>query len=71
MYEYKLTLFYQKKDPYWELSNWYPCEFEYAGIRYKSMEQYMMYQKALIMRDKEAAQDILNTDSQCRSKENM
>ena len=68
MYEYKLILFYQEKDPYWELSNWYPCEFEYAGIRYKSMEQYMMYQKALIMRDKEAAQDILNTDSPAEAK---
>ena len=68
MYEYKLILFYQEKDPYWELSNWYPCEFEYAGIRYKSMEQYMMYQKALIMRDNEAAQDVLNTDSPAEAK---
>ena len=28
------------------LSNWYRCDFSAEGIRYSSMEQYMMYQKA-------------------------
>ncbi len=28
------------------LSNWYLSEFECDGIRFSSMEQYMMYQKA-------------------------
>ena len=55
--------FYQEKDPYWCFSNWYPCKFIYAGREYSSLEQYMMYRKALIMLDYDAANKILATDS--------
>ena len=37
------------------LSQWYPCIFEADGILYQSMEQYMMYQKAVLFRDIEMA----------------
>ncbi len=37
------------------LSNWYRCDFSAEGIRYSSMEQYMMYQKAVLFRDIEMA----------------
>ena len=30
------------------LSNWYLADFSVDGIQYSSMEQYMMYQKALL-----------------------
>lgn len=34
------------------LSNWYPCIFhDKNGVSYTSMEQYMMYQKALLFND--------------------
>lgn len=45
------------------LSNWYRCDFSAEGIRYFSMEQYMMYQKAVLFRDIEMAEQILATDN--------
>ena len=45
------------------LSNWYLSEFNINGIKYSSMEQYMMYQKAICFNDKETSQKILQTDN--------
>lgn len=38
------------------LSNWYLSEFECDGIRFSSMEQYMMYQKAICFGDTKIAE---------------
>lgn len=43
------------------LSNWYLSDFTYANIHFSSMEQYMMYQKAVCFRDKKIASQILKT----------
>lgn len=43
------------------LSNWYMCDFMVDGISFTSMEQYMMYQKAVVFGDKEIAEAILLT----------
>lgn len=43
------------------LSNWYLSDFCVDGIPYSSMEQYMMYQKALLFGDMETAGQILST----------
>lgn len=40
------------------LSNWYLSDFEIEGVQYSSMEQYMMYQKAILFNDWSAAQKI-------------
>lgn len=45
------------------LSNWYLSEFEVNGVQYSSMEQYMMYQKALLFGDMEIAGQILATSN--------
>lgn len=45
------------------LSNWYLSEFEINGIRYSSMEQYMMYQKAVLFNDSDIAGQILQTSN--------
>lgn len=45
------------------LSNWYLADFSVDGIQYSSMEQYMMYQKALLFQDMEIAKQILNTSN--------
>ncbi len=45
------------------LSNWYLSDFEIDGIKYSSMEQYMMYQKAVLFHDHESAQQILETSN--------
>lgn len=44
------------------LSNWYPSEFIVNGAVFSSMEQYMMYKKAVCFHDKEIADKILMTD---------
>lgn len=44
------------------LSNWYLSDFTVDGIGYSSMEQYMMYQKAVLFNDMEIAEQILETD---------
>lgn len=43
------------------LSNWYLSDFCVNNIQYSSMEQYMMYQKALLFDDMEIAEQILST----------
>ena len=45
------------------LSNWYLSDFSVDGIGYSSMEQYMMYQKAVLFKDMEIAEQILATDN--------
>ncbi len=45
------------------LSNWYLSEFTVAGVTFSSMEQYMMYEKALLFQDQETAEKILQTDN--------
>ncbi len=44
------------------LSNWYLSEFDIDGKKFSSMEQYMMYKKAELFQDWEAAEKILATD---------
>ena len=45
------------------LSNWDMSEFTVDGIKFSSMEQYMMYEKALLFQDQETAAKILQTDN--------
>ena len=44
------------------LSNWYLSDFSADGIRFSSMEQYMMYKKAVCFNDTETADRILKTE---------
>lgn len=44
------------------LSNWYLCNFTVDNVTFSSLEQYMMYKKAVIFKDKEMANKILDTD---------
>lgn len=55
----EILFFYEPTGYYGCLSNWYKCNFEYAGIKYTSTEQYMMYQKAIIFHDSNIANKIL------------
>lgn len=43
------------------LSNWYLADFEVDGVKFTSMEQYMMYKKAMLFNDSDVAQEILKT----------
>ena len=50
------------------LSNWYPATFTLNGISFTSVEQYMMYQKAVAFDDKEIAKQILATEDVAKIK---
>ena len=54
--------FYHEYDDYGCFSNWYRADFEYAGRKYTSVEQYMMYQKAAMFGARELAEQIMATD---------
>lgn len=44
------------------LSNWYLSEFTVHSVNFSSMEQFMMYKKAVYFADYDAATKILKTD---------
>ncbi len=44
------------------LSNWYPSVLSIDGIIFFSLEQYMMYKKAICFHDDDIAAKILKTD---------
>lgn len=44
------------------LSNWYPSRFTVNNVNFSSMEQYMMYKKAVCFGDKDTADKILASD---------
>ena len=48
------------------LSNWYLSKFVVNEIEYTSMEQYMMYQKAIYFNDNDIAEQILETQDVAR-----
>lgn len=43
------------------LSNWYLSDFKIDSIKFSSMEQYMMYKKAIVFNDNKIAKEILET----------
>ena len=51
------------------LSNWYPSKFSINGIGYSSMEQYMMYSKAVCFKDDKVAKQILATEDCAKIKD--
>lgn len=54
--------FYHEYEDYGCFSNWYKADFEYAGIKYSSVEQYMMFQKVSMFHQYELADAIMETD---------
>ncbi len=57
-----ILCFYHEYKENGYLSNWYRAEFEYAGNRYSSIEQYMMYQKVIMFRQYKLAEKILASE---------
>ena len=57
-----IICFYNPNEENGYLSNWYMSEFTCDDIKFSSMEQYMMYQKAVTFRDYDVAKDIMETD---------
>ena len=55
--------FHNPDEPNGFLSNWYLSDFTIDGMTYSSMEQYMMYMKAVLFEDDVYAAKILATDN--------
>ncbi len=53
--------FHNPDEEYGFLSNWYLSDFTINGMDFSSMEQYMMYKKAICFKDEEIASQILKT----------
>lgn len=51
------------------LSNWYLSDFVVENVCFSSMEQYMMYKKAICFKDTRIATQILETEEVSRIKE--
>lgn len=64
----KIICFHNPDEENAHLSNWYPSDFTVNGISFSSMEQYMMYQKALRFGDTKIADKILATDDVAKIK---
>lgn len=54
-----LVFFHNPDEKNGVFSNWYLSDFTVDGVKYSSMEQYMMYQKAVIFNNGDAARKIL------------
>ena len=59
------TFFFTSADAF---SNWHPAAFEYHGVTFGCVEQFMMYSKANLFGDDAAAAKILATDSPKKQK---
>ena len=57
----KVIGFHNPDEEYGFLSNWYLSDFMVAGIIFSSMEQYMMYKKAVLFCDSKTVEEILST----------
>lgn len=58
----KVIGFHAPTGEYGFLSNWYKADFTMHGVVFSSVEQYMMWSKAMYFGDKKHAQAILETD---------
>ena len=56
--------FYHEDEEYGCFSNWYKADFEYAGKKFISAEQYMMYHKMIQFGAFDVAERILNETDQ-------
>lgn len=64
----EIICFHNPEEENGYLSNWYVSDFCCGGVKFSSMEQYMMYQKASCFRDEVIASQILATDDVARIK---
>lgn len=56
-----IICFHAPDEEWGYMSNWYHSDFIVDGVEFSSMEQYMMYKKAVCFGDKVIASKILTT----------
>ena len=65
----QIICFHNPSEDYGFLSNWYLSDFQIDGITFTSMEQYMMYKKAVCFKDENIANQILAEKNVVKIKE--
>ena len=65
----QIICFHNPSEDYGFLSNWYLSDFQIDGITFTSMEQYMMYKKAICFKDENIAKQILTEKNVAKIKE--
>lgn len=65
----QIICFHNPSEDYGFLSNWYLSDFQIDGITFTSMEQYMMYKKAVCFKDENIANQILAEKNVAKIKE--
>ena len=60
-YDMNIRCFHNLDEENGYLSNWYLSEFKVDSIQFSSMEQYIMYKKAIVFSDTKIAKKILET----------
>ena len=65
----QIICFHNPSEDYGFLSNWYLSDFQIDGITFTSMEQYMMYKKAICFKDENIANQILAEKNVVKIKE--
>lgn len=58
----EIICFHNPDEEHGYLSNWYISPFTKNGVDFSSMEQYMMYQKAMHFHDYDVMNKILDTN---------
>ena len=58
----KVICFHNSNEENGYLSNWYHSDFMVDGMKFSSMEQFMMYRKAVCFHDNLIAKQILETE---------
>ncbi|MBO5524148.1 MAG: NADAR family protein [Roseburia sp.] len=56
-----MIFFHNPEEENGYLSNWFMSQFEVDGVKFSSMEQYMMYKKAQLFQDDERMSGIMAT----------
>ena len=60
--DYPAVFFHKPEEPDGYLSNWYPSSFLLDGIRFSSVEQYIMFEKCRLFGGPMIARFVLETD---------
>ena len=58
----RIVCFHNPDEENGYLSNWYPVRFTVEGAAFSSMEQFMMYRKAVCFQDANIAAQVLDTE---------
>ena len=69
MNEKNIICFHNPEEENGYLSNWYLSDFVYRGTEFSSMEQFMMYHKAVVFSDENIAKQIMRISDVGRIKE--